>query len=384
MRIGLGTTALIKGIRNNKLDGIGTYTENLYHALIKSSKDEIIPTSFINEGNRQIISNIKKAPNFRNEVLRTLVLRGYFNETFYKNNSIDIFHSPDHYIPRLKNIPVVATIHDAIPYEHKKWFGIKRSVYHRVLRNTMAWPDHIITPSHFSKEQLVKFLNIDPINISVVHNGVGPKWSKPTSQYNLMRIRKKYKLEKDFIIFVGTIQKRKNIEGLLTAYMKLPKNLHTSFNLVIIGRSSENCETRKALTELTNKQNNIIWLKDVDNASLVPLMQAATVMVFPSFAEGFGLPILEAFASGTPVIASNTTSIPEIAGDAAMLVNPNDSDDISKQLAKLLEAPEKRSFLSNKGKLRVEDFSWKATADRTIEIYQRAMENWIKKTENVS
>ena len=382
MRVALGTTALVKGIHNNKLDGIGIYTRNLYEALIKLSKIEITPTSFVKAGNGQLVPHIQKAPNFRNEVLQTLLFKSYFKDDFYKNNSINIFHSTDHYVPRLRNVPVVATIHDAIPFEHSEWFGIRRSIYHRVLKNTMKWPDHIITPSHFSKDQLVKVLNINPDSISVVHNGVSANWSKKTPFTTLTKIKKQFKIEKDFIIFVGTIQKRKNIETLLASYMKLSDHLRNSYDLVVIGRASEKCQTTKILTEFTNKHNGIIWLKNVDNENLVPLVQEATVMVFPSFAEGFGLPILEAFAAGTPVIASNTTSIPEIAGDAAVLINPNSSDNISRELTNLLKDPEKRDVLSKKGSLRVKDFSWKATADKTFTIYEETIRNWTTKYKN--
>ena len=173
-----------------------------------------------------------------------------------------------------------------------------------------------------------------------------------------------------YFIAVGTLQPRKNVARILQAHALLPVDIRKQHPLVVVGQNG--WRTDELMLALAQLEANGFgrWLKYVPRQDLFSLLQGAQALVFPSLYEGFGLPVLEGFASGIPVITSNTTSLPEVVGDAAMMVNPLSVEEIAHAMLQMVEQPEMRNALISKGLIQAEKFTWQQTAQRTQEVYR--------------
>lgn len=362
----LGLTALNSAHQN--IDGIGVYTQNLLkHFAAEDCDIKTIPY--------QLLSNI---PYTRDAFLPHPLalassftpLGAWFNRSIEKK--IDLFHCTNYLIPRFPKIPVIATLFDAIMLKHPEWNKSKFSSFKNYLKKRSArWADHYITISHAMIPELVNYWDIDEKNISVTHLGVANTWFEPISEEDKDKVLQKYKLKKNFVLSVGTLQPRKNISRLIEAYQQLPYELQKERPLVLVGKNGwQTDELIKTIHQL-EKKNVLRWLSYVTQNDLRALYQNAALFAFPSLSEGFGLPLLEAFASKTPVITSNTSSLPEIAGEAAYFIDPYNTEDISHGLFTLLNNPSLCAELIQKGHERVQQFSWDTCAKKTYKIYKK-------------
>ncbi len=362
----LGITALNPNQQN--IDGIGVYTQNLLSYFAAKHYDiKTIPY--------QPLSNI---PYSRDAFLpHSLALASFFtplgpwfNRNIEKN--IDIFHCTNYLIPRFKKIPVVATLFDAIMFKHPEWnHDTLLSLKNYLKKRSAQWADHYIAISHAIIPDLVNYWGIDEKNISVTHLGIAPHWFNSMSEDEKNKVLHKYKLKKNFVLSVGTLQPRKNISRLIEAYQQLPYELQTEYPLVLVGKNGwQTDELTKTIHQLEEK-NVLRWLTYVPSEDLQALYQSAVLFAFPSLSEGFGLPILEAFASKIPVLTSSTTSLPEIAGEAAYFIDPYHTEDISHGLFTLLNDPSLCMQLIQKGHERAQQFSWDKCAQETDKIYQK-------------
>ena len=227
------------------------------------------------------------------------------------------------------------------------------------------------------KSRILQQLGVPESRVSVIQNGVDAKWYKLFSENYIQSTLKYHGLERPYILFIGTIQKRKNLNVLLKAFDLLPPSLKDSHDVVVVGGlGKQDNDSIKVLLSAVEAQK-IKWLDYCPDAQLVTLMQAAKCFVFPSLAEGFGLPILEAFAAGTPVIASNVTSIPEVAGDAALLFDPRQPEELAVKLTDVLSHQRLVSDLVAKGLKRSKGFSWDRTAAETLAVYQSVTKRYV-------
>lgn len=227
----------------------------------------------------------------------------------------------------------------------------------------------IITVSKASKDSIIRELGVPDEKIIVTYEGTNQIFRQIFDVEQIRRIRTKYNLTSDYIIGIGSTDPRKNISGLVQAYAHLQANLKTAYQLVIIW-------TNKYLSKVLMKQvedlglnERVRFLSQVSDEDLVLLYNGASLFAYPTLGEGFGLPLLEAMACGTPVVAANNSSVPEIAGDAAILVNPADTRDLSETISKVLSDGNLRSELSYKGLKRAKEFSWERCAKETIQVY---------------
>jgi alpha-1,3-rhamnosyl/mannosyltransferase len=287
-----------------------------------------------------------------------------------------VIHSPDHRIPRLTALPVVATIHDAIALSHPcsvayAFPNFKAKVFARTTR----WADEIITVSDYSKREIANWFGIAEDRITVTPLGVDEKWHEPVSHVELARLKAKYALPERFFFFVGTLQPRKNIRRIIEAHKSLPPTLRRECPLVISGRHGWKCGAE--VEELRSCEDGTLrWLHYVPSEDLLPIFKQATALVWPSLNEGFGLPVVEAFAAGLPVVTSNTTSLPEVAGDAALLVNPENTGEIADAMRQMANDNAMRSDLRTRGLSRAKQFTWDRTARLTIAVYRKAIESF--------
>lgn len=375
MNIGFGTTMLSKGLSANRLDGLGVYSKFILNEF-KKSKHKVSTYRFYTKEN--IVSNhtILKS-NLPYSIHSGLsALLGYpFGNFSEIEKKLDLFFAPDHHIPYMKTIPVVATVMDIIPFIHPQWASPRlRRVKNYAFKKAILSADHIITVSQYSKNEIIKYFNIDKCKVSVVMLGVDKKYFIRINEDTKLTVLKRYNLEKNFFIFVGTLQPRKNIMKIIEAFESLPVSIKERNHLIIVGQNG--WKTDELIIKLHHLQKSGYgrWLNYVPDDQLLSLLQSAIALVYPSLYEGFGLPIVEAFASNCPVISSNTTSIPEVAGDAAILVDPNSIDQISSAMYKISTNSELRTELISKGQKQVKKFTWSKSAQVHLDILQKVLE----------
>jgi alpha-1,3-rhamnosyl/mannosyltransferase len=285
---------------------------------------------------------------------------------------VDLIHATDHYIPRTKFAPMVATLMDAIPFSHPEWSsGRFRGAKNALWKKAISWTDHIITISEYSKSELCKWTGVAADRISVIPLGVDARWFRDVTLEESVMVRAKFALPAQYFVSVGTLQPRKNISTVIAAHRSLPDAERTQTPLVIIGRAGWKCEQEIAQLEQDARSGRVLWLQHVSDAELLPIMKAAKALLFPSLAEGFGLPVLEAFAAQVPVITSTTTSLPEVAGDAALAVEPTDVNALREAMRQILDDQALSIALREQGLARARLFTWESCAEATAAMYAR-------------
>jgi len=236
--------------------------------------------------------------------------------------------------------------------------------------------DHILTISEHSKSEIMKYFEIEQRRISVVSLGVNEEFFRTIPEVEKKNVRLKYEIDKPYFIFTGTLQPRKNIARMLDAMLELPENIRNCHMLVLVGRDGWSNDSLIERIREAERDGWCKWLGHVSDHDLKSLLQSAVLFAFPSLSEGFGLPVLEAFASNTPVIASNTTSIPEVAGDSALLFNPLDPTDIARAISKIVENKDFAEMLVRKGYERAKNMTWRRCAENTVVVYKQVIENY--------
>ncbi len=286
-------------------------------------------------------------------------------------NPPEILFIPAHTIPfiRRPKMKTIATIHDL----GAEFFGQYHQFPHKLY---LSWTTkymaknatHLIAVSESTKKDLVKLFNVSPKKISVVHEAVNSDLFHKRELAEINLVKKEFGLTKPYLLFVGTIQPRKNLINLIEAFSKLKiKNL----DLVLVGKAGWLFEEIYQAPKNFGVEERVKFLGYVSEDKLPALYSGAEIFVYPSFYEGFGLPILEAMACGVPVLASNTASIPEVSGGNALLVNPNKVSEIASGLETLVKNKSKRELLAAKGLEWVKNFTWEKTAAETISVFER-------------
>lgn len=377
MKVGYGTTALARSIAHGGVDGIGSYTRELGQALIAQGV-ELVPAGFRAFVGDDVLPGTGTPVDLgRHPVMATLGAVSPYtcaNENALAAQQVDLFHATDHLIPKLSAIPVIATLMDAIPLSNPEWTTVKFAALRRwLLRRSGAWADHVITISEYSKRAIVEHFRIAPERISVVPLGVHARFFETIDEAARADVRKRLDLPARFFLCVGTLQPRKNLERVLDAHASLPAALRRDVPLVVVGRAGWGCEHVVARLRAMEAEHSVRWLQYLPDFDVRALMQSASALVFASLCEGFGLPVVEAFAAGLPVIASNTTSVPEVAGDAAILVDPTDAGEIADAMRLVIDAPRTLDALRSAGLARARTFSWQACADNTRAVYQAVL-----------
>ncbi len=254
-----------------------------------------------------------------------------------------------------------------IAFEHYPDYIEKKNLQYLLRRVPEAAKrsDKIITISEFTKNDLVKKYGLDPGKIIVSHCAVDSDKFKSTQITT--RTREKYKLPKDYLLYLGTIEPRKNIVNLVRAYSKLPKSIKDQYPLVLAGGGGWNDDEIKLAIEDARKDSQIIQTGYVEEKDIPALYSGAELFLYPSHFEGFGMQILEAMACGTPVITANNSSLPEVGGDAAYYVDDKSIDSIKDGIEKILYSPKLRHEMVKKGKQQIKNFSWKESAQKIID-----------------
>jgi glycosyltransferase involved in cell wall biosynthesis len=273
--------------------------------------------------------------------------------------------------------PVVASIHD-LSFEHlpKTFKRRSRMQLRLTVRQTARNAARILALSEYSRGDIIQTYRIEPERVLVIPPAAPGHFAPVTDVLELARVRRNYGIEDEYILSVGSIQPRKNLARLIAAYASL-RRLRPQAKLpqlVLVGKKAWLFdETLRAATE-HGLTSDIIFTGYVPEADLPPLYSGACCFIYPSYFEGFGLPVLEAMQCGTPVIAGNRTSLPEVVGDAGLLVDPFDEQALALAMAGIIENSDLAAELCVKGLKRAREFSWRKTARMTLEVYQQAVE----------
>jgi glycosyltransferase involved in cell wall biosynthesis len=283
---------------------------------------------------------------------------------------LDLLHSPDFIPPKFGYQRSVITIHDLnFLYYPKFLTSESRRYYNQQIEWAIQKTDHILADSYATKNDLVSLLEVEEGKVTVAHLAAA-HFFQVLQREEAKRVALHYDLQPGFLLFVGTLEPRKNVPGLLRAYSILLEEEATSAPLVLLGGRGWLYDDIFERVEALNLNEHVRFLHDVPDADLPSLYNAASLLVTPSFYEGFGLPALEAMSCGTPVVVADRASLPEVVGEAGLLVNPDDPADIAQALARVLEDSSLRSQMRAEGLAQAKCFSWEKTAQATLEVYR--------------
>jgi glycosyltransferase involved in cell wall biosynthesis len=350
--------------------GITRYTRHLLQELAKLNQHD----EFITFQHRRHRTPLIQQANFRRATLFAPVhthLEQWMLPIELLRFSLDLLHSTDFIPPLYTTVPTVITVHD-LAFLHWPHFLTKDSAaYYGQIDRAVRHAQHIIVPSESTKQDLTAMLGVPPIKISVIYEAADPLFAPLPIAETRAEVMKKYNLPESFILFVGTIEPRKNVDGLIRAFHHLRSKYGVNDTaLVIAGGGGWLYEETLELIHQLNLDQSVFLVGRVVDEELHKLYVSARCHVHAAHYEGFGLPPLEAMACGTPTIVSNVSSLPEVVGDAALLVNPSNWEEIAVAIHRLLTDDQLYAELRAKGLQRARYFNWESAARRTMEVYK--------------
>jgi glycosyltransferase involved in cell wall biosynthesis len=299
--------------------------------------------------------------------------RTFYISKLVKKHDLDIYHGLSHELPagiEESGIKSVVTIHDLIYLRHPEFFkSIDRNIYDRKFRYSCKVASRIHAISDQTKRDLMNFFQVPEEKIEVIYQSINPLFFQESSHSQKYTIRRKYQLPEKFILTVGTVEPRKNLLALLEG-MVLSK---TYIPLVVVGKLTDYQQKIQKFIEADLNRLQVFFLSRIQDDELYVLYQMAEVMVYPSLFEGFGLPVAEAHASGCPVITSNTSSLPEAGGTAALYINPENPEEIGNTIKTLLADQNLRDSLIERGKVNAQRFTGENFAKQLKQLYNSVL-----------
>jgi glycosyltransferase involved in cell wall biosynthesis len=352
--------------------GIGTYIRNLLRHLARIDRD----TEYVllcQEADLGVASLL--GPNFRTvlEPSPNYSIREQIHVPWVLHRERpDLFHAPHYVLPPATRCPSVVTIHDCIHLMFPQYLRNRAAyVYARASMWSAAHQAHrILTVSEASKRDIIHFFNVPSEKIVVVYNAIEERVAVTPSDEAIARVRERYQLNHPLLLYVGNIKPHKNLVRLIEAFAELRRRGFDELKLLIIGDEISKLPALRRAVHSHKLHKHVRFLGYLQDETLASLYRLASVFVFPSLYEGFGLPPLEAMASGTPVVTSNVSSMPEVTGDAAVLVDPYNVESIVDGIARVLTDPALAAELRRKGIARAREFSWERSVERTRQLYQ--------------
>jgi glycosyltransferase involved in cell wall biosynthesis len=353
--------------------GIGTYIRNLLRQLARFDRE----TEYVllaRPGDRDALSELGE--NFRSvsetagnysvaeQVTIPLTLR---------RERVGLFHAPHYVLPPLVSCKSVVTIHDCIHLMFPQYLPNRLALTYARTSIGMAArrSTRVLTVSESSKRDILRFVNVPADKIDVIYNAYDERFAVEPLEEDVVRVRERYQLHDEFVLYAGNVKPHKNLGRLIEAFHLVRKGGLDHLKLVLIGDEISKYASLRRAVHHHQLHKYVRFLGYMPEETLAVMYRLAGVFVFPSLYEGFGLPPLEAMASGTPVVTSNLSSLPEVAGDAALLADPYNPAAIADAIYKVLTDTSIRRNLRAKGLARARQFSWEASARRVHQIYQR-------------
>ncbi|HEY9606659.1 MAG TPA: glycosyltransferase family 1 protein [Allocoleopsis sp.] len=371
-----------------KPSGVGLYVANLIDSLHKLQVREEFQLGIAYQpglknwliGNLSVPKLINQFPNTYvvpipirlSSLLLSLspnrLISGYLEQRF---DYPDIVQGTNYSVYCCRNSKRIINIYDLVFIKYSDYIDSVVQQYEKRIRQCLEWTDLVITISESSKRDVVEYLDVDPNRVYVT-----PLASRYSSGYlseeqsEMIKASVDYDFSIPYLLFVSTIEPRKNIASIIAAFNRLKQKHKIEHHLVLIGRKGWHYEPIFAAIENSPWSHQIHHLDYLSDELVALFYSKADAFVYPSHYEGFGLPVLEAMTLGTPVITSNTSSLPEVAGDAALLVDPDDSTSLADAILKAIGDSQLRAELIGKGKERAKLYSWERTAQETLKAYK--------------
>ena len=374
MRIGVNTRFLIK----DKLEGLGRYSHEVISRMVKDHPEHEFVFFFDRDYSEEFIyadnvTPVKVFPPARHPFLWYLWFEWALPRAI-KKYKIDYFFSPDSFLMGQSSVKQHLVVHD-LAFEHVEngVGGLVQKYYKRFLPKYCKSAERIVTVSHFTKQDVVNQYGISPEIIDVAHNGASSTFA-PVSESSKTEIKSKFTHGAEYFVFVGAMHPRKNISRLLQAFDQFKSQNESDFKLVLVGRKAWQNEEMEMVYEQMNHKQDVVFTGRLSDDDLASVIGSAYAMAYVPLFEGFGLPILESNQCGVPVICSNTSSMPEVGGDACVLVDPYSVQSISEGMNCIIQE-DKYKEIKSKCKLNAERFSWDTTAQLVWESMMKGVGN---------
>ncbi|MBI3115028.1 MAG: glycosyltransferase family 4 protein [Candidatus Kerfeldbacteria bacterium] len=377
MRIGIDCRSILNP-DGGEFAGVGHYTYYLVKHLIQLKTEHEFVLFFDyrmkREGTQEFEADHVKIRYFPFSQYKKFLPFAYshmLRAAVLLTDRLDVYHSPTTAMPLTYPKTTVVTVHDMAIYENPSWFPTRVFSTKMLVPQTLKRARKIIAVSKFTKQETQNLFSVPSRKIVVVNEGVDTRLLDLKDRHT--DVRKKFGLGKRFLFFVGTVEARKNLLGLIEAFdglLKAKPELLGECQLVLAGAIGHHGEEIVEKIQALKLQKRIRYLGYVTHNQKLNLMKAATAFVFPSLYEGFGLPVLEAMNLGTPVVTSNVTALPELAGDAAVLVDPANTVDLAAGIERVLSDEKLRQTLRTKGLHRAKAYGWSLAARETVGVYE--------------
>ncbi|HOY39421.1 MAG: glycosyltransferase family 4 protein [Bacteroidales bacterium] len=353
--------------------GLGNYSRNCIDLLRKNSPEtELVlftprvPNSLPEFATHPSIEVVY--PNHGGKITEWLWRTHGMSKSASKCN-IDLYHGLSNEIPlglNKRNIPCVVTIHDLIFLRYPELYrSVDRKIYHAKSLASCKYADAIIAVSKQTKEDIINFYGIKPQKIEIIYQNCNPKFAEKISESEMQTVKDKYKIPENYILFVGTIEERKNVITILKAMQRFGIDKP----LLLVGKATPYVNTIIGYAENNHIEDKLFIRHQIPDADMPAIYQMADVFVYPSIFEGFGIPVLEAITSGVPVITSNISSLPEAAGPHSILTDPASVEMLGKSIIKVLNDSDLRANMIGMGYQHAQLFSEKAIAEKLINLY---------------
>ncbi len=375
MKIAVNTRFLLK----NKLEGIGWFTYETLQRMVANHPEHEFYFLFDRPYDSSFIFGKNVTPVVLFPPARHAVLWYWWFEwsvpRALKKIQPDVFLSPDGYLSLAANIPSVLVIHD-LAFEHYPQFIDKiSSAYYRYFTPKYCQKaTKIATVSNFSKQDIISRYKIAAEKISVTYNGVKNQF-QPVSESEKIKVRNQFSEGKEYFVYAGSLHPRKNIAKLFQAFDTFKKAANAEHKLVIAGAKGWMMQEIDEVYNTMQFKSDVVFTGHLNTEDLSKVIAAAKAMVYVSLFEGFGIPVIEAMKCHVPVITSNTSSMPEVAGDAAIIVNPKNIDEISDAMIQLYQSDELCNSLIEKGKVQHQKFTWDNTASQLWQLIEQAAQS---------
>jgi len=374
MRLGFDLRPFLK-----EETGVGVYLRHLLENLAKiDAKNEyyLFSASLKDRFPREKLPDFRNF-HFKDKKIPVRLLNFFWYgfswppvDTFF-GTWLDLTHSATPFILPSRGKKVV-TVHDLFALDYPRLAeGEARWAFRRGIKKNLVRADGIITFSEYMFRDIRRrFPFLPPEKIRVIPHGLDPFFLEPVSEAELEAFARRKLLPADFLLFVGTLEARKNVARLIRAFQQISL-MRPSLHLILIGKRGREEEKIKEMVEVLGLKEKVHFKGYVDRSELKLFYHLARALVMPSLVEGFGFPVIEAMACGLPVLASRTTALPEVGGEAALYFEPENVRDIIQAIQAILDNPDLRCHLSQKGRRRARDFSWEKAAARTLDFYEQ-------------
>ncbi len=355
--------------------GIGTYVRNLIREIAELDHDNNYLV-FTGPGHRDAFRRLPE--NFQIIIQRSPVysVRELFTLSWdLMRLKVDLYHATHYVLPLIVPCRAVVTIHDIIHLLYPEFLPNRLAFIYaeRMIRHSLQRGDRVISVSRNTRADLKSYFQVDGKKIKTIYNGIDEEFRKTLPAEELERWMRHLGLERPYLLFVGNPKPHKNLDNVVKAYAQAVKMHDFPHKLVCVGdRSGLEFKIRQRASQL-GIEDRILLLGHVAQEALPAIYQGAAVFLYPTLYEGFGLPVIEAMASGVPVITSNTSALKEIAAGYADLVNPLDLDGMAEAIVRLVSDADHRKSLRKVGQRRSEDFRWRQAAEQTLAVYHQAV-----------